>query len=102
MGYKNYNNKFLAIIEAFKTWNHYRKGCKYKIFVSINYINFYQFIYIKNLNFCQVGWAQELPKSHFWMDYYQGKANGTANAFFREAKLKKTSYKLKTIEFFIN
>ena len=27
--YETHNGKFLAIVEAFKTWRHYLEGCKY-------------------------------------------------------------------------
>lgn len=52
--YKTYNGELLAIVEAFKTWRHYLKGCKYKVFVLINYNNLCQFMDIKSLSFCQV------------------------------------------------
>ena len=35
---------------------------------------------IKNLSFCQVCWAQKFSHYHFQIDYYQGKANGAADA----------------------
>ncbi len=34
--YKTYNQELLAIVEAFKTWRYYLKGCKYEIFVLID------------------------------------------------------------------
>ena len=52
--YKTYNNKLLAIIETFKTWQHYLKGYKYEIFVLIDHNNFCQFIDTKSLSFRQV------------------------------------------------
>ena len=52
--YKIHNGKFLAIIGFFKICPHYLEGCKYKIFVFINYNNFCRFIDIKSLSFCQV------------------------------------------------
>lgn len=45
---KIYNQKLLTMIEAFKTWCHYLKSFKYKVFILINYNNFYLFIYIKS------------------------------------------------------
>ena len=52
--YKTYNGKLLAIVKAFKTWQHYLEGCKYKVFVLINYNNLCRFMDIKSLSFCQV------------------------------------------------
>ena len=37
--YKTYDGKFLAIVEAFKTWRHYLEGCKHEVFVFINHNN---------------------------------------------------------------
>lgn len=37
--YKIYNQELVAIAEAFKTWRHYLKGCKYEVLVFINHNN---------------------------------------------------------------
>ena len=37
--YKTYNQELLAIVETFKTWRHYLKGCKYEVFVFTDYNN---------------------------------------------------------------
>ena len=52
--YKTHNNKFLAIIKVFKIWYHYLKNYKHKIFVFIDYNNYYYFIDIKCLSFKQI------------------------------------------------
>ena len=52
--YKTHNGKLLAIIEAFKTWRHYLKGCKHKVFVLTDHNNLQQFMDTKNLSSCQV------------------------------------------------
>ncbi len=52
--YKTHNQEFLAIVEAFKTWRHYLKSCKYQVLVFTNYNNLYQFMDTKNLSSCQV------------------------------------------------
>ena len=52
--YKSHNNKFLAIIEAFKTWKHYLKRSQHEVFVLTNYNNLCQFINIKSLSPRQV------------------------------------------------
>ena len=37
--YKTHNAELLAIVEVFKTWHHYLKGCEYKVFILIDYNN---------------------------------------------------------------
>ena len=39
--YKTHNGKLLIIVEAFKTWWHYLKGCKHKVLVFVDYNNFH-------------------------------------------------------------
>ena len=52
--YKTHNTELLAIIEAFKTWRHYLKGCKYEVLVLIGHNNLRWFMDTKNLSSCQV------------------------------------------------
>ena len=37
--YKTHNGELLAIVEAFKTWQHYLEGCKYKVLVLTDHNN---------------------------------------------------------------
>ena len=37
--YKTHNDELLAIIKAYKTWHHYLKGYKHKVFILTDYIN---------------------------------------------------------------
>ena len=37
--YETHNAEFLAIVEAFKTWRHYLKGCKHKVLVLTDHNN---------------------------------------------------------------
>ena len=60
--YKTHNIKFLAIVEAFKTWRHYLKSYKYKVFVFIDHNNFCHFMDTKSLSSRQVYWTQKF----FW------------------------------------
>ena len=77
--YKSHDGKLLAIIEVFKTLQHYLKGCKYMVLVLINHNNLCRFMKTKNLSSCQVWWAQELSRYHFQIDYCQNKANRVAD-----------------------
>ena len=78
--YETYNGELLAIVEAFKTWRHYLKGCKHEVLVLTDHNNLRRFMNTKSLSSRQVRWAQELSRYHFQIDYCQGKANGAANA----------------------
>ena len=81
--YKTHDGELLAIVEAFKTWRHYLKGCKHKVLVLTDHNNLRQFMDTKSLSSKQVRWAQELFCYHFQIDYRQGKANGAADALSR-------------------
>ena len=37
--YNTYDNKLLAIIKAFKIWQHYLEDCKYKVFILTDHNN---------------------------------------------------------------
>ena len=50
MRYETHDSKLLAIIEAFKTWRHYLKVCKYEVLVLINYNNLWRFMGMKSLS----------------------------------------------------
>lgn len=58
--YKTLDDKFLAIVEAFKTWRHYLEGCKHKVLIFTDYNNLHYFINTKSLNYRQVYLAQKL------------------------------------------
>ena len=49
--YETHNGELLAIIEVFKTWKYYLKGCKHEVFVLINCNNLQHFIDTKSLSF---------------------------------------------------
>ena len=78
--YKIYDGEFLAIIEAFKIWRHYLKGCKHEVLILTDHNNLRRFMDTKSLSSRQVHWAQKLFRYHFRIDYWQGKANGAADA----------------------
>ena len=81
--YETHNSELLAIVEAFKTWRHYLEGSRHKVLVLTDHNNLRRFINTKSLSSRQVRWAQELSRYHFQIDYYQGKANGAADALSR-------------------
>lgn len=80
--YKTHDERFLAIVEVFKTWRHYLEGYKHKVLIFTDHNNLQRFIYTKNLNFRQVQWAQKLSQYYFWINYWQNKANRVADALF--------------------
>ncbi len=77
--YKTYDQKLLAIVEAFNTWHHYLEGCKYEFLILTDNNNLHQFMDTKSLSSCQVRWAQKLSWYHFQIYYCQGKANIAAD-----------------------
>ncbi len=52
--YKTHNQERLAILEALKTWRHYLKGCKYKVFILTDHNNLHRFMDTRSLGSCQV------------------------------------------------
>ena len=81
--YETYNGDFLAIVEAFKTWRQYLKGCKHKVFVLTNHNKLCRFMNTKSLSSKQVRWAQKPSRYHFLINYCQGKANRAADVLSR-------------------
>ena len=81
--YETHNREQLAIVEAFKTWKHYLQGSQHEVLVLTNHKNLCRFMDTKSVSSRQVRWAQKLFHYHFQIDYYQGKANGAANALFQ-------------------
>ena len=63
--YKTHNEKFSAIVKAFKSWKHYLEGSQYEVFVLTNHNNLRPFIYTKSLNSRQACLAKELSCYHF-------------------------------------
>ena len=55
--YKTHDGELLAIVEAFKIWRHYLKGCKYEVLVFTDHNNPRQFMDTKSLSSRQVRWA---------------------------------------------
>ena len=78
--YETHNGELLVIVEAFKIWRHYLKGCKHEVLVLTDYNNLCYFINTKSLSSRQICWAQELSWYHFQINYCQGKANAAADA----------------------
>ena len=77
-----HNVELLAIVEAFKNWHHYQKGCQYEVLVLTNHNNLCRFMDTKSLSSRQVRWAHEQSRYYFYIDYCQSKANGAADTLF--------------------
>lgn len=78
--HKIHNRELVAIIKGFKSGTDYIKGSKHKVLVLTDYNNLYEFMNAKSLGFLQIHWAQELLRYNFSIDYFQGEANGGADA----------------------
>lgn len=48
--YETHDGELLAIIEAFKIWTHYLKGCKHGVLVFIDYNKLQRFMDTKSLS----------------------------------------------------
>ncbi len=81
--YEIHDSELLAIVEVFKTWRHYLKGCKHEVLVLTDYNNLQRFMDTKSLSSRQVRWAHKLSKYHFRIDYRKSKANGAADVLSR-------------------
>lgn len=79
---ETYDRELLTIVEVFKTWHHYLKGCKHNLLILIDYNNHHWFVDTKSFSFKLVRWALELSQYYFQIDYCQGKANEVADALF--------------------
>lgn len=77
-----HNKKLLAILEAFKTWHHYLKACKLKIFVFNDNNNLCQFINMKSHSSYHISVANELSYYFFKTDYCLKNVNAMANILF--------------------
>ena len=81
--YETHDEELLAIVEVFKTWQHYLEGCKHKFFMFTDHNNLQSFMDTKSLSSRQVCWAQEISRYYFHIDYRQSKANAAADALLR-------------------
>ena len=103
--YKTHNGELLAIVEAFKTWRHYLKGCKHEVLVLIDYNNLRQFMDTKSLSSRQVRWLKNSFVTTFESIIIRARQTELQTRCFtslRGIKPKKTSYKPKILGFFIN
>ena len=77
--YKTYNDKLLAIVKIFKIWQYYLEDCKHEVFILTDHNNVCCFMDTKYLSFRQVCWTKELSCYHFYINYWQNKANRAAD-----------------------
>ena len=102
--YKTHDGELLAIVEAFKRLQHYLKICKHKVLVLTDHNNLRRFMDMKSLSFRQVHWARSSPGITFGLIIARARRMGLQMhclVFFRETRMKKKSFELRTLEFFI-
>lgn len=73
--YETRDAELLAIVEDFKTWHHYLEGAAHKILVLTDHNNLKKFMETIGLSGRQIGWAQELSRYDFKIDYCPGTKN---------------------------
>lgn len=101
--YKTHDNELWAIIEAFKTWRHYLKSCKYEVLDLTDCNNLCQFIDMKGLSSIQVRWAQKLFRYHFSIHYNQNKANRAVNTlsqYLQQIAKEEETFRAKNLKIF--
>ena len=97
--YETHDGELLDIVKAFKTWRHYLESCKHKVFMLTNHNNLRHFMDTKSLSFRQVCWAPKLSRYYFRIDYWGLQMHCFVS--FRETRMKKKSFGLRTLKFFI-
>jgi len=77
------DKELLAILEAFKEWNHYRVGADKPVTVDTDHQNLQNFLTTKVWNQRQIRWARRLADYHFKIVYRPGKRGGKPDALSR-------------------
>ena len=101
---QNLPGELLAIVEAFKTWRHYLKGCKYKVLMLTNHKNLCRFMDTNSLSFRQSVGPRSSPGIIFGLIIVKIRQIGLqmhSLVFLEETRMKKKSFKLRTLQFFI-
>jgi len=81
--YEIHDKELLAILEAFKEWNHYLVGADKPVTVYTDHQNLQNFLTTKVCNQRQIRWAQRLANYHFKIVYRPGKSGGKPDALSR-------------------
>ena len=84
--YNIHNKKLFAIINALEKWKHHLFGVK--VHVQTDHKGLEYFFSKKNLQSCQVQWAETCVHFDFHIQYKPNKVNVVANAFTRLPTLK--------------
>jgi len=74
--YEIHYKELLAILEAFKEWNHYLLGADKPVTVHTDHQNLQNFLTTKVWNQRQIRWAQRVADYHFNIVYHPGKRGG--------------------------
>lgn len=71
------------MVEAFKTWCHHLKDCKFELLVLTDHNNQCQFIDTKSFSSRQVWWTLEISRYYFSIDCCQMKFHTAADSLSR-------------------
>ena len=80
MNYQIYDKELLAIIAAFKHWQHYLEFSSQPTEVLTDHKNLEYFTTTHNLSCHQVRWSEILSDYHFTIKYHPGAQNAAADA----------------------
>jgi len=81
--YEVHDQELLAILEAFKEWNHYLVGADKPVTVYTDHQNLQNFLTTKVWNQRQIRWAQRLADYHFKIVDRPGKRGGKPDTLSR-------------------
>ena len=74
-----HNKKLLVIVKALQEWRSYLAGLNKSIQIYTDHKNLWNFAIIKELNWWQVRWAEQLVNYEFQIHYKKGNENGGVN-----------------------
>jgi len=81
--YAIHDKELLAILEAFKEWNHYLVGAYKPVTVYTSHQNLQNFLTTKVWNQRQIRWVQRLADYHFKIVYRPGQRGGKPDTLSR-------------------
>jgi len=82
--YEVHNKELLVIVKALQDWRPYLAGTEKSIQIYTDHKNLRNFATMKQLNWQQVRWAEQLANYKFQIHYKKGNENGEADALSRQ------------------
>jgi len=83
--YEVHDKELLVIVKALQDWRPYLAGTEKPIQIYTDHKNLRNFATMKQLNWQQVRWAEQLANYEFQIHYRKGNENGEADALSRQS-----------------